>query len=94
MLQLNNKSKLIFLITDNTISYGTNTTLNHIIILDEVMEDMSINSVVQLMSRASRVGLSTHGNIYIGNLTLAKLQDMIYNEKAQSQEALKLEEIA
>ena len=63
---------------DSSLNYGNSFPFNNGIILDE-MANHSANTLLQLMGRAGRVGLSSYANIYAGDLICRKLFDPIYN---------------
>jgi hypothetical protein len=67
VLRLASENKLAYLISDSSISYGTNYPINRVFIMEDLSEAHSINTVFQLMSRAGRVGKSWIAEAYIGN---------------------------
>ena len=76
VLNLASQGKLAYLISDNSICYGTNYPINRVIITDDYVEKHSVNTLYQLMGRAGRVGKSWTAEIYISNLTGLKIIDI------------------
>ena len=58
ILRLASENKLAYLVSDSSISYGTNYPINRVFIMDDLSSEHSINTIFQLMSRAGRVGKS------------------------------------
>jgi hypothetical protein len=67
VLRLAEEGKLAYLISDASISYGTNYPINRVFITADFSEKYSINTIFQLMSRAGRVGKSWIAEAYIDN---------------------------
>lgn len=65
VLDLANKGKLVFLIANHSISYGTNYPINRVIIMKDYAQKHSINTLYQVMGRAGRVGKSWFAEIII-----------------------------
>jgi hypothetical protein len=61
MIKLNLNRRIEFLLGDTSISYGTNARINHLIIQDNLAAESSINTLIQLISRTSRVGITYRG---------------------------------
>ena len=67
VLRLAEEGKLAYLISDASISYGTNYPINRVFITADFSEKYSINTIFQLMSRAGRVGKSWIAEAYVDN---------------------------
>lgn len=67
VLRLAEEGKLAYLISDVSISYGTNYPINRVFITADFSEKYSINTIFQLMSRAGRVGKSWIAEAYVDN---------------------------
>ncbi len=67
VLRYAEEGKLAYLISDASISYGTNYPINRVFITTDFSDKYSINTIFQLMSRAGRVGKSWIAEAYIDN---------------------------
>jgi hypothetical protein len=67
VLRLAEEGKLAYLISDASISYGTNYPINRVFISSDFNQKYSINTIFQLMSRAGRVGKSWIAEAFIDN---------------------------
>ena len=67
VLKLASENKLAYLVSDSSISYGTNYPINRVFIMNDLSCEHSINTIFQLMSRAGRVGKSWIAEAYISN---------------------------
>lgn len=65
VLRLAEEGKLAYLISDVSISYGTNYPINRVFIASDFTPKYSINTIFQLMSRAGRVGKSWIAEAYV-----------------------------
>lgn len=65
VLRLAEKGELAYLISDSSISYGTNYPINRVFITKDFSDEYSINTIFQVMSRAGRVGKSWIAEAYI-----------------------------
>jgi hypothetical protein len=68
-----------FLITDGSISYGTNYPISRVIVSDDFAESYSINTLFQLFGRAGRVGQSWIAEVFISNKVSKKILDYVNN---------------
>merc|ERR1712167_503104 len=62
ILELASSSQLAFIISDSSISYGTNLPFNNVIITSDLAKIHSINTIFQIMGRAGRLGISESCN--------------------------------
>lgn len=72
------RGSAVYVFADSTLNYGNSFPFNNGIITD----DMAIHSdktLLQLMARAGRPGVSHTAIIYAGESVLARIQDAIYN---------------
>jgi len=74
--------KLAFLISDDSISYGTNYPFNHVIIDEEVAKEHSIGTIFQLIGRAGRVGQSWVAYAHIGNYSSQRIMNYIKGDES------------
>ena len=84
ILELASSSQLAFIISDSSISYGTNLPFNNVIITSDLAKIHSINTIFQIMGRAGRLGISESCNVwifgeYIKNIFLNYLRNTIYD---------------
>jgi hypothetical protein len=73
VLELANEGKLAYLISDNSICYGTNYPINRVIIMKDYADLHSLNTLYQLMGRAGRVGKSWSAEIIIDPSTAPRI---------------------
>ena len=69
--------KLAFLISDESICYGANYPLSHVVITDEFAENHSIGTIFQLAGRAGRVGQSWVAYAHVGDKTSERIMNYI-----------------
>jgi len=67
VLKLASEGKLAYCVADNSITYGTNYPINHIIVMDDFSSTHSVNTIFQLMGRAGRVGRSWRAEAFISD---------------------------
>lgn len=93
VLALAAKGQLAFLIADDSINYGANYPFSHVVISDDMVSTMSINTMFQLLGRSGRVGKSYAAFGHLGPLGLQKLQNYIHGveESGHRTEAINLE---
>ena len=72
------RGSAVYVFADSTLNYGNSFPFNNGIITDD-MATHSDKTLLQLMARAGRPGVSHTAIIYAGDLVLAKIQDAIYN---------------
>jgi hypothetical protein len=77
VLNLASEGKLAFLVSDSSICYGVNYPINRVFVTKEIGEQISINTLFQLMGRAGRVGISWKAEIYIDDSIVDKLNNYI-----------------
>ena len=83
---------LAFMISDDSIAYGVNFPLSHVIIEDEVANRRSMMSILQMMGRAGRVGKSWCAYSYLGDETWSRFFRFIHN-RGDSGEDMEAENI-
>lgn len=72
------KGNMSIVFVNDDICYGVNYPIENIVILDTpLMMNRSVNTLLQLISRAGRKGKSDKANIWIAEPVLNKLQDYI-----------------
>jgi hypothetical protein len=78
--ELANAGKLAFLISDSSISYGTNYPISVINIDHGLTKTETINTIFQLFNRAGRIGKSWFANIYIENYFIRRLSKVLLSD--------------
>jgi replicative superfamily II helicase len=66
--------KLAYIISDDSISYGTNYPINRVIITKDFSDTHSINTIFQVLGRAGRIGKSWKAEAFIDKTLEAKMQ--------------------
>lgn len=56
--ELASQNYLAFIITDQSLCYGTNFPISNVILRDALVEKLNMNEMFQLIGRAGRVGQS------------------------------------
>ncbi len=69
-----NNQQLAFIIADYTFYYGANYKITRIIINDDACDAYSINTVLQIIGRTSRMGKSYVGKVYLDANTKKRIQ--------------------
>ncbi len=81
------KGNMSIVFVNDDICYGVNYPIENIVILDTpLMMERSINTLLQLISRAGRKGKSDKANVWISDPVLTKLQDYIVNPEFEDVE--------
>ncbi len=81
------KGNMSIVFVNDDICYGVNYPIENIVILDTpLMMDRSINTLLQLISRAGRKGKSDKANVWISDPVLVKLQEYIVNPEFEDVE--------
>ncbi len=62
---LMNEGKLSYIVSNDSIAYGTNVPINIVLVTKEFSDKHSINTVYQLISRAGRVGRSWNAEAFV-----------------------------
>jgi len=90
VLELLNESKIAFLITDESFFYGANYKITNVIINDDIADLHSINAILQLIGRTSRVGKSWAGKVYLDTNTKNRILKFFSNPVFTSDEAINI----
>lgn len=84
VLSLAEQGKLAYLISDDSINYGINIPINHVVIednfitLNNPIKFHSINTIFQLAGRAGRVGKSWVAYLHLGNDGINRILNYIH----------------
>ena len=81
VLNLASKGLLVYIIADNSISYGTNYPISRVIITEDFSLNHSIYTLFQLMGRAGRIGKSWKATAIVSKDTSKKIVDFAINPK-------------
>jgi hypothetical protein len=73
ILDLLSDRKLAYIIADETFCYGANFQISNVIINDDIGDSHSINTILQLIGRTSRVGKSWNGKVYLDKNTCNRI---------------------
>jgi hypothetical protein len=73
VLELLSDRQLAFIISDDSFCYGANYQISNVIINDDLCDNHSINTILQLIGRTSRIGKSWAGKVYLDNNTSARI---------------------
>ncbi len=73
VLDMLSDRQLAYIITDESFCYGANYQISNVIINDDLANEHSINTILQLIGRTSRIGKSWTGKVYLDNNTKIRL---------------------
>jgi hypothetical protein len=73
VLELLSDRQLAFIISDDSFCYGANYQISNVIINDDLCDNHSINTILQLIGRTSRIGKSWAGKVYLDNNTSSRI---------------------
>ena len=68
--------QLAYIVSDDSMCYGVNYPLNHVMIFDEMANQRSMGAIFQLIGRAGRVGMSWVANAYLEEKTFLRLKEL------------------
>jgi hypothetical protein len=86
ILEMLNNRELSYIIADETFCYGANYEISNVIICDDIGDDHSINTVLQLIGRTSRIGKSWSGKVYLDKNTRTRIVEFFKNPSFTSNE--------
>lgn len=75
VLEMLSDRQLSYIIADESFCYGANYQISNVIINDDIGDSHSINTILQLIGRTSRVGKSWSGKVYLDNNTCKRIQE-------------------
>lgn len=79
--ELASQGRLAILISDETITYGTNYPIENVVVDGgDCMKHQSVKSLFQLFARAGRPGKSWRANIFADAAHVAKIRDELFEE--------------
>ncbi len=86
VLELLSDRKLAYIIADESFCYGANYQISHVIVNDDLGDEHSINTILQLIGRTSRIGKSWTGRVYLESNTKDKILELFRNPTFNSEE--------
>ena len=86
ILEMLNNRELSYIIADETFCYGANYEISNVIICDDIGDDHSINTILQLIGRTSRIGKSWSGKVYLDKNTRTRIIEFFKNPSFSSNE--------
>jgi len=86
ILEMLNNRELSYIIADETFCYGANYEISNVIISDDIGNNHSINTVLQLIGRTSRIGKSWSGKVYLDKNTCNRIIEFFKNPSFNSNE--------
>ncbi len=86
ILEMLNNRELSYIIADETFCYGANYEISNVIVCDDIGDDHSINTVLQLIGRTSRIGKSWSGKVYLDSNTCNRIIEFFKNPSFSSNE--------
>lgn len=90
VIELLSDRKLAYIIADESFCYGANYPISHVIITDELGDKHSINTILQLIGRTSRIGKSWSGTVYLDINTKQKILELFKNPTFNSEEGINI----
>lgn len=88
VIELASHGLLAYIISDSSISYGTNYPISNLIIENSI-QNRSIDSILQMMGRAGRIGVSFKAHVYVDTFVQNQLEEYIQ----KSHETISIEAI-
>lgn len=79
VLEMLQNSELAYIIADESFCYGANYLISNVIINDDIGDQHSINTILQLIGRTARVGKSWSGKVYLDTNTSTRIKDFFLN---------------
>lgn len=92
VLEMLSERQLAFVIADESFCYGANYQISNVIITDELANTHSINTILQLIGRTSRVGKSWSGKVYLDNNTCNRISKFFLEPKYNCSEGENISE--
>ena len=76
VIELASHGLLAYIISDSSISYGTNYPISNLIVENSI-QNRSIDSILQMMGRAGRIGVSFKAHVYVDTFVQNQLEEYI-----------------
>jgi hypothetical protein len=86
VLEMLSDRQLSYVIADESFCYGANYQISNVIINDDLGNSHSINTILQLIGRTSRVGKSWSGKVYLDVNTCNRIIQFFNDPKDNSNE--------
>lgn len=81
VLEMLSEKQLAYVIADESFCYGANYQISNVIITDSLGDSHSINTILQLIGRTSRVGRSWSGKVYLDSNTCNRITKFFLEPK-------------
>ena len=86
VLEMLSDRQLAYVIADESFCYGANYQISNVLINDDIGNSHSINTILQLIGRTSRVGKSWSGKVYLDKNTCNRIVQFLNDPKDNSNE--------
>jgi hypothetical protein len=86
VLEMLSDRQLAYVIADESFCYGANYQISTVIINDDIGNSHSINTILQLIGRTSRVGKSWAGKVYLDTNTCTRITKFFNDPSNNSNE--------
>lgn len=73
ILEMLNDKELAFIIADESFCYGANYPISNVVIHDDLANNHSINTILQLIGRTARIGKSWSGKVHLDTNTSKRI---------------------
>ena len=90
ILEMLTDRELAFIIADESFCYGANYLISNVIIYDNIADNHSINTILQLIGRTARIGKSWSGKVYLDNNTSNRIKEFFINPTFNSVEGFNI----
>lgn len=90
VLEMLQDRQLAYIVADETFCYGANYQISNVIMYDDLCDNHSMNTVLQLIGRTGRVGKSWYGKVYMDNNTTKRFKEFIIDNNYVSEEAMNI----
>ena len=86
VLEMLQDKELAYIIADESFCYGANYLISNVIVMDDIGNSHSINTILQLIGRTSRNGKSWSGKVYLDKNTSIRIKEFFINPTFSSVE--------
>jgi hypothetical protein len=90
VLELLQARQLAFIIAGKEFCYGANYQLSCLLLYDEIMDNYSIDTILQSIGRTSRIGKSESGRVYLDVNTTKRITEFFANPSYRSVEGINI----
>ena len=79
VLEMLQERELAYIIADESFCYGANYLISNVVIMDDIGNPHSINTILQLIGRTARIGKSWSGKVYLDTNTSDRIKRFFMN---------------